>query len=90
MSSPNADTPRSSDSSAPRHGADGNADDSCGRGAFAGQWYVFEIYCQDFYAAARLAAERGWWLHAWRWRTDDQAPLDPIVTRLGEPESGSP
>lgn len=55
---------------------------------YANQRNVFEVYCTDFRAAAALAAERQWWLHAWQWRTDADAPVVPVVRVLKDPLPG--
>lgn len=46
--------------------------------ALAGRWNVVELYCRDFDKARRYAAARDWWLHAWAWRTDEEAPDEPV------------
>jgi hypothetical protein len=46
----------------------------------ANEWNRFDIYCKDISVAGRYAAEQGWWLHCWTWRTDEDAPDEPVVT----------
>lgn len=36
------------------------------------------LYCKDFHAAAKYAAERDWWLHSWVHHYDVYAP-DEVV-----------
>ena len=64
-------------------------DDACPEHpqAYANEWGVFEIYCRDFFVAGRYAAAQNWSLHCWEWRTDADAPEDPVVTTLRTPSS---
>lgn len=43
------------------------------------EWDRYIIYSKTFRAASEYAAENGWWLHCWRWRTGDDAPDAPTV-----------
>lgn len=43
--------------------------------ALAGRRNAVEVYYRDFDTARLYAAARDWWLHAWTWRTDQDAPM---------------
>ena len=43
---------------------------------------VYVLYCKDIHVAARYAAERSWWLHSWKFLTDEFAPIEPQEFRL--------
>jgi len=37
------------------------------QGRHTHEWHRYIIHGPDFYGAARIAAELGWWLHCWDW-----------------------
>ena len=39
----------------------------------------YVVYCNDFYVAARYAADRNWHLSWWEHLDGDFAPAEPIV-----------
>lgn len=51
---------------------------------YADQWRLFEVRCDDFYVAARYAADRNWWLHCWTWVETGHADSQVVV--VGEPD----
>jgi hypothetical protein len=41
------------------------------------RWNVVTLRSRTHAAAARHAAEAGWWLHAWSWEGGPDAPAQP-------------
>lgn len=39
--------------------------------AHVDEWNRFIVRSRDYYAAARVAALSGWWLHCWSWEETD-------------------
>lgn len=46
------------------------------------EWHRYVLHGPDYYVAARIAAQLGWWLHCWDWKeassyaiTDKDPPI---------------
>jgi hypothetical protein len=37
------------------------------------------LYCRDIHTAMLYAAEQDWWLHSWKWITDENATDEVVV-----------
>lgn len=49
--------------------------------------YKYALYTNSFAAASAYALERSWWIHSWRWVTDDFATEEVVEYVLPETPS---